>query len=158
GSHLRLYEKMGSHLITHEGVAGGYFLVWAPNARNVSVVGDFNGWNRTSHPLRPRGSAGIWAGFVGGIGQGTKYKYYIESQVGGYKVEKADPYAIHHETPPHTASIVWPADQTWSDAEWLAQRQARQALDKPMSIYEVHIGSWRRMPEDGDRSLSYREL
>jgi len=158
GSHLRLYEKMGSHLVTHDGVAGVYFAVWAPNARNVSVTGDFNGWNRNSHPLRPRGSAGIWEGFVGGIGQGTKYKYYIESQVGGYKVEKADPYAIHHETPPHTASIVWPPEQTWSDAEWLAQRPARQALDKPMSIYEVHIGSWRRAPDDGNRSLSYREL
>jgi 1,4-alpha-glucan branching enzyme len=158
GSHLRLYEKLGSHIVTHDGVAGTYFAVWAPNARNVSVIGDFNGWNQTSHKLQPRGSAGIWEGFVGGVGQGTKYKYWIESSAAGYKVEKADPFAIHHENPPHTASIVWPREQTWTDGEWLARRAERQSLDRPISIYEVHVGSWRRVPEDGDRWLSYREL
>jgi 1,4-alpha-glucan branching enzyme len=158
GSHLRLYEKLGSHLVTHNGVAGTYFAVWAPSAGRVSVIGDFNSWDRGSHPLRPRASSGIWEGFVAGVGAGTKYKYWIESNSGGYRVEKADPFAIHAETPPHTASIVWDRDVAWSDGEWMASRGERARLDKPMSTYEMHVGSWRRVAEDGNRWLSYREL
>jgi 1,4-alpha-glucan branching enzyme len=157
GSHLRLYEKLGSHLVEHDGVAGTYFAVWAPNARAVSVIGDFNGWNGESHPLRQRGSSGIWERFLPGAGHGTKYKYWIESHVGGYKVEKADPFAVHAETPPHTASIVWDRGAEWSDAEWMESRKARNSLDAPISVYEVHLGSWRRSDDDG-RWLSYREL
>jgi 1,4-alpha-glucan branching enzyme len=156
GSHLRLYEKLGSHLITHKGVAGTYFAVWAPSARKVSVIGDFNGWDRGSHPLRARASSGIWEGFIAGVGVGTKYKYWIESSVGGYKVEKADPFAIHAENPPHTASIVWDRSLDWSDGEWMASRSA--SLDRPQSTYEMHVGSWRRVFEDNNRWMSYREL
>ncbi len=158
GSHLRLYDKLGSHVVTHDGVAGVYFAVWAPSAARVSLIGDFNGWDRGTHPLRARGSSGIWEGFVPGVGAGTKYKYWVESRHGGYKVEKADPFAIHAETSPHTASIVWDREQSWTDAGWLAERAERSSLQAPISIYEMHIGSWRRLPEDGNRWLSYREL
>jgi 1,4-alpha-glucan branching enzyme len=158
GSHLRLYDKLGSHVLTHDGLAGTYFAVWAPSAARVSVIGDFNGWDRGAHPLRPRASSGIWEGFVPGVGLAMKYKYWVESRHGGYKVEKADPFAIHAETPPHTASIVWDREQSWSDAEWMAERVDRTNLQTPVSIYELHIGSWRRQPEDGNRQLSYREL
>ena len=122
GTHLRLYEKLGSHLVTHKGVAGTYFAVWAPSAAHVGVIGDFNGWDRGSHPLRARGSSGIWEGFVPGVGSGTKYKYWVESQHAGYKAEKGDPFAVHAETPPLTASIVWDREQEWTDAPWLAKR------------------------------------
>ena len=158
GSHLRLYDKLGSHVVTHDGLAGTYFAVWAPSATGVSVIGDFNGWDRGTHPLRPRASSGIWEGFVPGVGVAMKYKYWVESRHGGYKVEKADPFAIHAETPPHTASIVWDREQSWSDAEWMAERVDRPNLQAPVSIYELHVGSWRRLPEDGNRQLSYREL
>ncbi len=158
GSHLRLYDKLGSHVVTHDGLAGTYFAVWAPSAARVSVIGDFNGWDRGTHPLRPRASSGIWEGFVPGVGVAMKYKYWVESRHGGYKVEKADPFAIHAETPPHTASIVWDREQSWSDAEWMAERVDRPNLQAPVSIYELHVGSWRRLPEDGNRQLSYREL
>jgi 1,4-alpha-glucan branching enzyme len=158
GSHLRLYEKLGSHLVTHDGKAGTYFAVWAPSARHVSVVGDFNGWDRSSHPLRAHGVSGVWEGFVPGVGAGTKYKYWIESRSGGYRMEKADPFAIHAESPPHTASIVWDRSVFWSDDQWIKSREQVSGLDKPQSTYEVHIGSWRRASEDGNRWLSYREL
>ncbi len=158
GTHLRLYEKLGSHLVTHKGVAGTYFAVWAPSAAHVGVIGDFNGWDRGSHPLRARGSSGIWEGFVPGVGSGTKYKYWVESQHAGYKAEKGDPFAVHAETPPLTASIVWDREQEWTDAPWLAKRAEKSNLQAPVSIYEMHIGSWRRLPEDNDRWLSYREL
>jgi 1,4-alpha-glucan branching enzyme len=158
GSHLRLYDKLGSHIVTHDGVAGTHFAVWAPSAACVSVIGDFNGWERGTHPLWARASSGIWEGFVPGIGAGTQYKYWVESRHGGYKVEKADPFAIHAETPPRTASIVWNCEQSWSDAEWMAERVDRSNLQAPVSIYELHVGSWRRLPEEGNRQLSYREL
>ncbi len=158
GSHLRLYDKLGSHVVTHDGLAGTYFAVWAPSAARVSVIGDFNGWDRGTHPLRPRASSGIWEGLVPGVGVAMKYKYWVESRHGGYKVEKADPFAIHAETPPHTASIVWEREQSWSDAEWMAERVDRPNLQAPVSIYELHVGSWRRLPADGNRQLSYREL
>src|SRR5689334_14356520 len=158
GRHTRLYEKLGAHRILSEGRDGTYFAVWAPNADAVFVAGTFNEWNRESHPLHPKGSSGIWEGFIPGVGQGALYKYFIHSRFMGYRVEKADPFATFNEIPPKKASIVWDLDYTWNDSNWMQERKSRNALDKPMSIYEVHLGSWRRVPEQGNRSLSYREL
>jgi 1,4-alpha-glucan branching enzyme len=158
GTHYRAYRVFGSHLLTHEGHAGTHFAVWAPNAGSVSVMGDFNGWSRDTHPLRPTGSTGVWEGFVPGLGRGTVYKYAVRSRNGAYLVDKADPYAIHAEVPPNTGSVVWDLDYAWSDAEWMTTRPGRHALTAPMSIYEVHLGSWMRRPEEGYRSLSYREI
>jgi len=158
GSWLRAYEKLGAHLVQCGEERGVYFAVWAPNARSVSVIGHFNGWTPDRHPLQPRGSSGIWEGFVPGLGAGTLYKYHVRSQYHGYQVQKADPYGFYHETPPRTASIVWSLDYEWGDQEWMAARRARNAFDAPISIYEVHLGSWMRVPEEGDRWLTYREL
>ena len=158
GSHYRLYEKLGAHPIKVDGVEGTYFAVWAPNARQVFVIGDFNGWNRSSHPLRSKGHSGIWEGFIPGIGKGTLYKYYIASQYRGYRVEKADPLALFNEAPPKTASTIWSLDYSWGDQGWMEKRHERNALDAPISIYEVHLGSWRRVPEEGNRPLTYREI
>jgi len=158
GSHHRLYQKFGAHVMTVDKAEGTYFAVWAPNAREVSVIGDFNGWNRSRHPLRSRGSSGIWEGFIGGVSSGNIYKYYIHSHQRNYRVEKADPFAVLNETPPRTASIVWDLTYDWQDAEWLAQRHERNGLNSPISIYEVHLGSWRRIPEEGNRYLTYREI
>jgi 1,4-alpha-glucan branching enzyme len=158
GSHYRLYEKLGAHPTSIDGVEGAYFAVWAPNARQVSVIGDFNRWNKSSHQLRPKGKSGIWEGFIPGIGNGTLYKYYIVSHHRNYRVEKADPFACFNEIPPKTASVIWNLDYNWEDREWMEKRREKNALDAPISVYEVHLGSWRRLPEDGNRSLSYREL
>jgi 1,4-alpha-glucan branching enzyme len=158
GSHYRLYEKLGAHVIKVGEVEGTYFAVWAPSARQVFVVGEFNNWNKSSHPLRPRGQSGIWEGFIPGIGQGTLYKYYIVSHQRSYKVEKADPFASYSEIPPKTASIVWNLDYSWGDQAWMEKRRERNALDAPIAIYEVHLGSWRRVPEEEERPLTYREL
>jgi 1,4-alpha-glucan branching enzyme len=158
GTHFRIYRQLGSHVVDQGGERGTYFAVWAPNAESVSVVGDFNGWQPLSHPLRPVQASGIWDGFVPGVRQGAVYKYHIRSRVDGYEVNKADPYAIHHETPPKTGSVVWDLVYAWGDDEWMKTRGASNALDAPMSIYELHLGSWKRVPEDGDRALSYREL
>jgi len=158
GSHIRLYERLGSHARTVNGVAGTNFAVWAPDAEGVYVMGAFNGWNKTSHPMRPVGSSGIWEIFVPGIKKGESYKYHVVSRYHGYQVDKADPFAIHAETPPKTASIVWDLDYEWHDQKWMSSRAARNSLHAPLSIYEVHIGSWRRVPEDGNRWLSYREI
>jgi 1,4-alpha-glucan branching enzyme len=158
GTHLDLAAKLGSHLATADGVEGTIFAVWAPNAEAVSVVGDFNGWRRSAHPLQPRASSGIWEGFVPGVGRGAQYKYHVVSRNEGYRADKADPFAFHDEVPPHTASIVWPLDYDWGDGEWMASRQGRNALQSPIAIYEVHFGSWRRVPEEGNRSLGYREM
>ncbi len=158
GSHYRLYEKLGAHVQTVQGVEGTHFAVWAPNARQVSVTGEFNDWDKTSHALRPRGQSGIWEGFVPGVAKGTIYKYYIVSHNRGYHVEKADPFAFYDETPPKTASIVWDLEYGWGDQEWMEKRRTHNALDAPISIYEVHLGSWRRVSEEGNRYLSYREL
>jgi 1,4-alpha-glucan branching enzyme len=158
GSHVRLYDKLGAHPLTREGVAGTYFAVWAPNAQQVFVMGDFNRWDRAANPLRPRGYTGIWEGFVPGVAQGAKYKYYIVSRYHGYRVEKADPFGFWHEVPPHTASVVWQLDHPWDDAEWMQTRAKRNRHDAPVSIYEMHLGSWRRVPEEGNRPLTYREL
>ncbi len=156
GSHHRLWEKLGSHQVQRDGIVGTMFAVWAPNARTVNVMGDWNGWDTRSHPLQSRGPSGIWVGFVPEVHKGTKYKYYIRSLHHGYEVEKADPFAIHAETPPHTASIVWDLDYQWSDSEWMGSRASRNALTAPTAIYELHVGSWRRTEDN--RQLSYREL
>ncbi len=158
GNHFRLYRHLGSHPTTVNGVEGTQFAVWAPNAREVSVVGDFNGWNRSADYLSPHGNSGIWEGFVEGVSPGTIYKYHIVSQHDGFEVDKADPFAFHAETPPKTGSIVWNLDYDWNDQEWMNERGQRNALDAPISIYEVHLGSWMRVPDDGFRSMSFREI
>jgi 1,4-alpha-glucan branching enzyme len=157
GSNYRLHEKMGAHLVTLKGESGAVFSVWAPNARSVSVVGSFNGWNPKSFYLNSRGSSGIWEGFIPGVTKGALYKFHIESHSKGYNVDKADPLGLLHEKPPRTASVVWDLDYQWSDADWMESRAARNSLRAPHSIYEVHLGSWMRVPEDNNRSLTYRE-
>jgi 1,4-alpha-glucan branching enzyme len=158
GTHGSLSSVLGSHPRTVAGVAGTSFAVWAPNAEAVSVIGDFNGWNRESAPLAPVADSGIWEGFVPGIGHGTLYKYHVASHNGGYRVDKADPLALCAEVPPKTASVVWKLDYDWGDDAWMAGRHARNALGAPISVYEVHLGSWRRSPEDPRGLLGYREL
>ncbi|HEX5761253.1 MAG TPA: 1,4-alpha-glucan branching protein GlgB [Thermoanaerobaculia bacterium] len=158
GTHRRLDEKLGAHPGEVDGVGGTWFAVWAPNAERVSVVGDFNGWERDRQPLAPRAASGVWEGFVAGVEPGAAYKLHVVSRHRGYCADKADPFACRAETPPRTASLRWELDYTWGDGEWMAERPARNALEAPMSIYEVHLGSWRRLPEEGFRSLTYREL
>jgi 1,4-alpha-glucan branching enzyme len=158
GSHFQLHDKLGAHIIEHGGTRGTYFAVWAPNAQEVFVFGEFNGWNKSSHRLYPKGQSGIWEGFLPALGKGTLYKYHIVSRFNNYRVDKADPFSIFNEIPPKTASIVWDLDYLWGDRDWMASRRQRNALDKPMSTYEMHVGSWRRVLEEGNRSLSYREL
>ncbi|MBI4185991.1 MAG: 1,4-alpha-glucan branching protein GlgB [Chloroflexi bacterium] len=158
GTHFRLYHKLGAHPLTFNGQEGTYFAVWAPDARQVYVVGDFNGWNRASHPLYHRAQTGIWEGFIPGVGRGSLYKYHIKSRYHGYRVDKTDPFAFYNEMPPRTASTVWDLDYSWGDGDWMEKRRARNGLDAPMAIYEMHLGSWRHVPEDGGRCLTYREL
>ncbi|HEY5543340.1 MAG TPA: 1,4-alpha-glucan branching protein GlgB [Candidatus Binatia bacterium] len=158
GTHARLYDKMGAHHAKIDGRDGTYFAVWAPNAEAVSVAGNFNDWNKESHPLGRRANSGIWEGFLPEIGKGTLYKYFVRSRFMAYHAEKADPFSIFNEIPPKTASIVWDLDYSWRDQNWMAQRRERNSLGKPISIYEMHVGSWRRVPDAGNRSLSYREL
>ena len=157
GSHYRIYEKLGAHLVQNGREQGTYFAVWAPAAREVYVIGDFNSWNRHSHPLRPRSSSGIWEGFIPGLNKGALYKYYIISHHHGYTVEKSDPLGLFHEKPPRTASIVWDLPYEWNDGSWLVQRQHANSLQAPQSIYEVHLGSWMRAPEH-NQPLSYRDI
>ncbi|MBS1116315.1 MAG: glgB, partial [candidate division NC10 bacterium] len=159
GTHYRAYEKMGAHLATLDGVAGVRFAVWAPNARRVSVVGGWNGWDGRVHPMRLHPGNGIWELFVPGLGHDVLYKYEILSKTPGPVVLKSDPVAFSFElaTPP-TASVVTDLNYAWGDAEWMAGRAARSALDAPIAIYEVHLGSWMRLPEEGNRALTYREL
>src|SRR5262249_58387451 len=138
---------------------GTRFAVWAPNARQVSVIGDFNGWEAGVHRLKPVASSGIWECFIPGIGPGALYKYLILSRYHNYWVEKADPYAFASEIRPRTASKVWDlSDYAWGDQDWMARRAQAHSLQAPMAIYEVHLGSWRRSPEEGNRWLPYREL
>ena len=158
GTHARLYEKLGAHRIKVGDAEGTYFAVWAPNAEGVFVAGSFNDWNKESHPLLRRANSGIWEGFVPGVEKGALYKYFVRSQFMGYRADKADPFSVFNEIPPKTASIVWDLAYSWGDRDWMAARRERNALDKPLSIYEMHLGSWRRVAEEGNRSLSYREL
>ena len=158
GTHSRLYEKLGAHPLTIDATRGTYFAVWAPNAAQVYVMGDFNGWCKDSHPLQPRGQLGIWEGFIAEVESGAMYKYHIRSRHGSYSVDKADPYGFCHETPPRTASVVWELGYDWGDQAWMAERARCHTLTAPMAVYEVHLGSWRRVPEDNNRFLSYREL
>ncbi len=158
GSHFRLYEKMGSHAQEVNGARGTYFALWAPDAKNVSVIGDFNEWGRRDEPLQPRGTSGIFEGFIQGLGQGDLYKYRVRSRYRGYEIDKADPFALKAELPPHTASVIWSTDYSWKDSSWMSERGERTRLDKPICIYEVHLGSWRRVPEEGNRFLTYREI
>ncbi len=158
GSHIRIYEKLGAHLFTEPGAQGAFFGVWAPNAEQVSVIGEFNGWNPEHDVLRSRESSGVWEGFVPGVKQGAIYKYYIRSRYNDYRVAKADPIAFRAEAPPRTASVVWDLSYEWGDAQWMIDRKVHNSLAAPASIYEVHLGSWRRVPEEGARSLTYREL
>jgi 1,4-alpha-glucan branching enzyme len=157
GKHFRLYEKLGAHLIEVDGVKGVYFAVWAPSARSVSVVGDFNYWIQGEHSLQVRwDSSGIWEGFIPGIEKGTTYKYKIQSNNGGIITEKADPFALYCEHPPHTASVVWDLEYKWKDNKWMDTRKEHNDLDKPYSVYEVHLGSWKRNAEG--KFLTYLEL
>jgi 1,4-alpha-glucan branching enzyme len=159
GSHFRLYEKLGAHPLSEEGREGTYFAVWAPDAERVSVVGDFNGWDAMAHPLGSRGESGIWEGFIPGVRKGAVYKYHIQSRFRGYRADKADPFALFSEVPPKTASVVWDLEYAWDDRDWMKTRAgANNAHTAPWSIYEVHLGSWMRVPEEGERPLTYREL
>jgi 1,4-alpha-glucan branching enzyme len=157
GSNYRLYETMGSHLVSSDGQQGAVFSVWAPNARKVSMIGSFNGWDPRTHPITPRGSSGIWEGFVPGVTKGALYKFHIESRRHSYEVDKADPLGLMHEKPPRTASVVWDLDYQWNDREWMEKRGAHNSLRAPEAIYEVHLGSWMRVPEEHNRPLTYRE-
>lgn len=158
GNHFRLYDKLGAHIAEADGEKGVRFAVWAPDAEQVSVMGDFNDWNNASHPLFPRGQSGLWEGFVTGLTPGACYKYHIRSRFHGYRVDKADPFGFYHEVSPRTGSIVWELDYDWADAEWMAARRERNSQQAPMSIYEVHVGSWMRLAEEGNRPLTYREM
>ncbi|MBT8375962.1 MAG: 1,4-alpha-glucan branching protein GlgB [Bacteroidia bacterium] len=158
GKHYKLYEKFGSHMLTIDGVEGTYFAVWAPSAKSVSVIGDFNFWLEGDHQLNVRwDSSGIWEGFIPGATKGHAYKYKIQSHNGDLKTEKADPYARRNEHPPKTASIIWDDDYKWEDSKWLKKRKKHNALDAPFSVYEVHLGSWKKHLEE-NRFLSYTEL
>ncbi len=159
GKHYKVYEKLGSHPIELNGVAGTYFAVWAPNAASVSVIGNFNNWNKKSHPLNVRWDpSGIWEGFIPEVKEGDIYKYAIKIRGAEAYLEKGDPYARQWECPPLTASVVRKLNIRWTDSTWMKSRKNKNSLDAPMSVYEVHLGSWRRRPEEGNRSLSYREL
>ncbi len=158
GKHYRLYEKFGAHITEVEGVKGTYFAVWAPSAKQVSVIGDFNFWVDVEFKLNVRWDAsGIWEGFIPGVGKGNLYKYKIHNGNNNVITEKADPYARRCEHPPKTASVVWDDSYKWNDSKWMKNRKKKNALDAPFSVYEVHLGSWKKKVEE-NRSLSYTEL
>jgi len=158
GTHYRAYEKLGAHLTGKDGKRGVQFAVWAPNAKRVSIIGDFNNWNPNA-AIMSSSTAGIWEGFVPDIGQGASYKYHIESRYRDYKVDKADPYGFASEIRPETASRVWNLDNySWHDESWMKNRTNTNSLGSPLSFYEVHLGSWKRALEEGNRWLTYREL
>ncbi|HSD20723.1 MAG TPA: 1,4-alpha-glucan branching protein GlgB [Anaeromyxobacter sp.] len=158
GTNHRAYRTLGAHPGAIDGIEGTSFAVWAPNAERVSVIGDFNGWDKARHPLRRLDDSGLWQGFVPGVKSGAVYKYHLRSRERGYEVDKADPFGFMHETAPATQSIVWDVAYAWGDDAWMRARRERNGLASPMSIYEVHLGSWRRVPEEGDRPLTYREI
>ncbi len=158
GKHFKLYDKLGAHLANFKGQSGTYFAVWAPNAKSISVIGNFNHWKNGQHNLHARwDESGIWEGFFAGVEKGEAYKFAIHSNTGEY-LEKADPFAFYAEIPPRTASIVWDQEYQWKDQPWITKRKSLVGRAQPYSVYEVHLGSWKRKPEDGNRSLSYAEL
>ncbi len=158
GKHYKLYEKLGSHVIEFNGVVGTYFAVWAPNAHYVAVIGNFNGWNKASHSLFVRwDGSGIWEGFIPNVGNGETYKYFINSTT-GEDLEKADPFALRWEVAPRTASIIADTFYEWKDSEWMATRYGHNALNRPYSVYEMHVGSWARSVESPDEFLTYNQL
>ena len=158
GTHYRAYEKLGAHITEKDGKRGVQFAVWAPNAKRVSIIGDFNNWNPNTSVMQPS-TAGIWEGFVPDIGQGASYKYHIESRYRDYKVDKADPYGFASEIRPQTASRVWNLENySWHDESWMKNRTNTNSLSSPLSFYEVHLGSWKRALEENNRWLTYREL
>lgn len=159
GSHFRLYEKLGAHPMTaDDGIHGTYFAVWAPNARDIAVMGDFNQWSNQAHYLSPRGSSGIWEGFIPKVDQNNRYKFHIRSHHNNYAIDKADPYGFFHEVPPLTASVIWKLDYEWNDADWMKTRKKHNNYDAPKAVYEVHLGSWMRHVYEGNRPFTYREL
>ncbi len=159
GNYQKLYEKLGAHPMVIDGRSGVHFAVWAPNATAVSVVGDFNEWKGGESPMKPFKESGIWACFVPGLEEGSKYKYLIENKKTNFKEEKCDPIAFRSEERPRTASIVSSLDDyEWTDKNWQAERLQKNALNAPISIYEVHLGSWMRMPGENNRMLTYREI
>jgi 1,4-alpha-glucan branching enzyme len=159
GTHYRAWDKLGPRRITIGSVSGVHFAVWAPNAQRVSVIGDFNRWDGRVHPMRRLVPSGIWEIFVPDLTDGACYKFEIRTPA-GHLLQKADPYARRFEIPPNSASVVWTDGAfEWSDHDWIRDRQSFGGWhDRPMATYEVHLGSWRRIPEEGDRSLTYREL
>ncbi|HVV56603.1 MAG TPA: 1,4-alpha-glucan branching protein GlgB [Mucilaginibacter sp.] len=158
GKHYKLYEKMGSHVVEYNGVIGTYFAVWAPNAQYISVIGNFNYWDRGTHPLYVRwDGSGIWEGFIPNVGDGEVYKFFVKS-TSGEELEKSDPFALLWEEPPRTASIVADTYYEWKDAKWMKERHEHNALNKPYSVYEIHLGSWARNPESPDTFYNYEEL
>ncbi|PIS31545.1 1,4-alpha-glucan branching enzyme [Candidatus Saganbacteria bacterium CG08_land_8_20_14_0_20_45_16] len=159
GSYFAAYNTLGSHLTSLAGQKGVFFAVWAPNAHSVSVVGNFNSWDTIAHPLAARWDrSGIWEGFIPGLKKGDIYKYHIVSKNSDYRVDKGDPFAYYWEQAPRTASIVWDLEYNWQDQQWLAQRKNKNSLNAPMSVYEVHLGAWARVPAQGNRWLTYQEL
>jgi len=153
GTHARLYEKLGAHLLGD----GTQFAVWAPNASQVAVIGDFNGWDPRAHPMQPS-EAGVWTAKVPQARQGSLYKFQVVSKHASFRADKSDPFALRCETPPRTGSMVWSLDYEWRDADWMKHRRRANALDAPWSVYELHLGSWRRSPENPRRPLGYRDL
>jgi 1,4-alpha-glucan branching enzyme len=159
GKHFSLHKKLGAHIMEQDGTHGTFFAVWAPNAKSVSVIGNFNGWNKESHMLNARiDESGIWEGFIPGVSKGEAYKYFITSLFNNFSVEKADPVSNYNEQPPKTASIVWEHAYKWKDKKWMNKRKNKNSLDAPISVYEIQLESWRRVPEEGMRPLSYIEL
>jgi 1,4-alpha-glucan branching enzyme len=159
GKHTRIYDKLGAHIVRVGAVEGTHFAVWAPNGERVSVVGDFNGWDGRVHPMRSLGASGVWEIFLPGVRDGQRYKFEIRSRAHGELLLKSDPFGFAFEVPPLSASIVTRTDYQWGDAGWIAGRGEQNAwLDRPMAVYEVHLGSWARIPEEANRYLTYREL
>src|SRR3990172_2234682 len=159
GTLYRSYEKMGAHITEIEGRTGTHFAVWAPNAKQVSVIGDWNEWDKAQHPMSRNGNSGIWTCFIPDVPTEAHYKYFVQSNYKNYQIDKADPYAFSAEVAPQTASRIWDLSvYSWQDQEWMSHRHKHHALDAPISIYEVHLGSWRRVKEENNRWLTYREV
>lgn len=159
GTHCKIYEKLGAHPAVVNGKKGTHFAVWAPNAETVAVIGDFNKWDASKNPMQQLPTSGIWACFIPGLEEGTIYKYYLKSKVDGYAAEKTDPVGFASEMRPKTASVIWDVNKyKWNDQKWVEKRQKANGLDAPVSIYELHLGSWMRVPDDGARWLTYKEL